>query len=304
MSNNEGKYNIKAVSKMLGIQPGTLRAWERRYQMVAPKRNESGHRLYTEEHVKILKWLISKLDQGFTISQAVSLLENNEQMEQASNEKVYDGDQVAELTDKLLDALLQYDEVKAHEMINQAFSLFTIDKVLIDILGSLLVRIGNMWEDGKITTAHEHFASAILRSRIGIILHSFPHNAYLPKVVAVCGPGEMHELGLLIFTLFLRRKGFEVIYLGASIAEEDVDEVIQIVKPRFFFMSCTMKQNVEGTLQLSERLAREYEDLYVGLGGFAIDTLPEEIKGKYHPHILGAHKEQWDEWIKNRMVNI
>src|SRR4051794_11736833 len=73
----EGKYNIKAVSKMLGIQSGTLRAWERRYQVVAPVRNESGHRLYTEHHVKTLKWLLSKTEQGFTISQAVSLLEQN-----------------------------------------------------------------------------------------------------------------------------------------------------------------------------------------------------------------------------------
>lgn len=65
MATEEGKYNIKAVSKMLGIQPGTLRAWERRYQIVAPKRNESGHRLYTEEHIKVLKWLIRKVDQVF-----------------------------------------------------------------------------------------------------------------------------------------------------------------------------------------------------------------------------------------------
>ena len=78
MADQEGKYNIKAASQMLGIQPGTLRAWERRYQMIAPVRNESGHRLYTEEHIKILKWLLKKVNQGFTISQAIALLDNSQ----------------------------------------------------------------------------------------------------------------------------------------------------------------------------------------------------------------------------------
>ena len=67
---NEGKYNIKAVSTMTGIQPGTLRAWERRYEILEPVRNEAGHRLYTDEHIRKLKWLSDKVQQGFTISQA------------------------------------------------------------------------------------------------------------------------------------------------------------------------------------------------------------------------------------------
>ncbi len=302
MATEEGKYNIKAVSKMLGIQAGTLRAWERRYQMVAPKRNESGHRLYTEEHVRVLRWLQDKVNKGFTISQAVTLLENNEVEEKEGLLLVQTGgDQSSAMADKLLQSLLAFDEKTAHEIINQAFSLFTVDKVMVDILGTLLVKIGDLWENSKITTAHEHFASSILRSRIGMILHSFPHNPMMPKAIAVCGPGEWHELGLLIYTLFLRRKGFEVIYLGASIAEKDIDEVIQIVKPKFIFFSCTMKENVSGTLQLTEKLIKNYNDIHIGLGGFAFDTISEKEKVKYHEHIIGTSRNEWESWLKNRM---
>ncbi|MGN7178436.1 MerR family transcriptional regulator [Paenibacillus sp. FSL R5-0490] len=301
MATEEGKYNIKAVSKMLGIQPGTLRAWERRYQIVAPKRNESGHRLYNEEHIKILKWLIRKVDQGFSISQAVSLLENKElNAEPLQMDK--EGDRSGALANELLEALLHFNESKAHDLINQAFSFYTIDKVLIDILGSLLVKIGHLWEEGKITSAHEHFASSILRSRIGMILHSFPHNGVLPKVVAVCGPGEAHELGLLIFTLFLRRRGFEVVYLGTSIADEDIDTVIEVVKPKFLFLSCTMKSNVPETLKLSERLTGTYGNIHVGIGGFGIDSLSNEEKMNYKQFIPGSSPQEWEEWIKERLL--
>ncbi len=67
MASLEGKYNIKAIATMLGIEPGTLRAWERRYRIVKPIRNQAGHRLYSDEHVAILRWLMDKVDKGFPL---------------------------------------------------------------------------------------------------------------------------------------------------------------------------------------------------------------------------------------------
>ncbi|MDR4936472.1 MerR family transcriptional regulator [Rossellomorea marisflavi] len=303
MSNDkrqEGKYNIKAVSTILGVQPGTLRAWERRYQIIAPIRNESGHRLYTEQHVSILRWLVQKVDQGFTISQAVSLLDKSELEDQELSPPVQK-DRTESISDDLLKALLSFDETKAHELINQSFSIYTIDKVVIDILGSLLVKIGDLWENGEITTAHEHFATSILRSRIGIIMHSFPHNGILPKVVAVCGPGEWHELGLLIFTLYVRRKGFEVIYLGSSIKENDIEVVLDEVQPKFLFFSCTMRENVDALLELVESLTNDRPGLEIGMGGFAIDHLSRNKKAEYADHIVGQQKSDWEAWLKSKL---
>lgn len=302
MSGQEGKYNIKAVSKMLGIQPGTLRAWERRYNMIAPVRNDSGHRLYTEEHIKILKWLINKVNKGFTISQAVNLLENSDLTNEESV-TISGGtpDHALDLTEELLEVLLSFDENHAHELLNKAFSLYSIDKVLIDILGTFLVKIGDLWENGKITSAHEHFASSFLRSRIGIILHTLPVNGLLPKVVSVCGPGEWHELGLLIFTLYLRRKGFEVIYLGTSIADGDIDIVLEEVKPRFLFYSCTLKENVAKTVDTVDELSKKYEKLIIGLEGTGFNKAPKEQLENYESLFVGDTKNQWDKWLKERL---
>ncbi|TXC93318.1 MerR family transcriptional regulator [Metabacillus litoralis] len=304
MSIQEGKYNIKAVSKMLGIQAGTLRAWERRYNMIAPVRNESGHRLYSENHIKILKWLIHKVNKGFTISQAVNLLETNPlSLNEQTDLKIKSAEQdhSLDLMDELLQSLLTFDENSAHELLNRAFSLYSVDKVVIEILGTLLVKIGDMWEIGKITSAHEHFASSFLRSRIGMILHTLPVDGLLPKVIAVCGPDETHELGLLIFTLFLRRKGFEVIYLGASIAEGDIDIVIEEVKPEFLFLSCTLVKNVKKTFELVDHLSSKYERLKIGLGGKGFSKISEETLFPYQAHILGGNKEQWGNWLKGKI---
>lgn len=304
MSIQEGKYNIKAVSKMLGIQAGTLRAWERRYNMIAPIRNDSGHRLYSENHIKILRWLINKVNKGFTISQAVNLLETNPMSFHEQTEvrvKEDEQDRSLDLMDELLNALLSFDESGAHELLNRAFSLYSVEKVVIEILGTLLVKIGDMWEVGRITSAHEHFASSFLRSRIGMILHTLPVDGLLPKVVAVCGPEETHELGLLIFTLFLRRKGFEVIYLGASIAEGDIDIVLDEVKPEFLFLSCTLVRNVKKTFELVDYLSNKYAQLNIGLGGKGFSKISNENLIRYQAYILGENKEQWGNWLKGKL---
>ncbi|WP_079509583.1 MerR family transcriptional regulator [Mesobacillus jeotgali] len=299
MGSSAGKYNIKAVSTMLGIQPGTLRAWERRYQMIAPVRNESGHRLYSEEHLKVLRWLISKVDQGFTISQAVSLLENSGHFrEQADSTKK---DKLNEIGEELLDALMEFNSSKAHELINYAFNLFTIDKTVIDLLGPILIKVGDLWEEGSITTAHEHFATSFLRSRIEGLSSSFPHSSFLPRAIAVCGPGERHELGLLMYTMFLRRKGFEVVFLGTSLAENDLEVVLDKIEPKFLFLSCTLEENRKATLDLMEILNRNYPNLHVGIGGIAIDSMPVEQRKNHQENIVGISRTEWEKWLKKRI---
>lgn len=300
---HEGKYNIKAISNMVGIQPGTLRAWERRYQILNPVRNESGHRLYTEEDLRKLKWLTEKVSGGFTISQAVSLLET-ESSTVGTFEEEGEVDSPQKIRDELLTMLLSFEEGKAQDLINHAFSLYSVEKVVIDILGSLLVTVGDMWEKGQITSAHEHYTTQLLKTRISMIFYSLPSNGLLPKAIAVCGPNETHEVGLLIFTLFLRRKGFEVIYLGSSIEDKDVELIVKEVDPTFLFMSCTMMENAEKTLNLTNQMIKKFPHLKVGLGGYVFDGLDSKRKGEAQPFILGNTKEEWNSWLTKKLAEI
>ncbi|MCD5323021.1 MULTISPECIES: MerR family transcriptional regulator [Pontibacillus] len=301
MSSTQGKYNIKAVSTMLGIQSGTLRAWERRYKMIRPTRNEAGHRLYTDEHIKVLKWLIDKVNRGFTISQAVSLLESNQSQQTTISEEntTTNESHVESVSDELLDALLRFNEREAQMKLDHAFSLFTPEKVAIDIVGPILVKIGDLWESNEISSVHEHFASNFLRSRLGMMLVSMPANHMQPKAVCVCGPNERHELGILIFSLYLKRQGYDVVYLGQSIAPGDVEVIVNELKPKYLFLSCTMKKNIPSTVHIADALKERYPDLEIGLGGFALDTLPHKDKEPVKPYIIGSTSTEWEEWLSN-----
>jgi MerR family transcriptional regulator, light-induced transcriptional regulator len=299
----EGKYNIKAVSKMLGIQAGTLRAWERRYSIVQPHRNEAGHRLYTDEQVYILKWLVNKVNQGFTISQAVDVAQNGELYKEAAPFAADNTDRAAEMGNLILAALLSFQEKKANDLLSQAFSMYNLEKVIIDILGTLLVRVGHLWEEQKITVAHEHFASSFLRNKIGQLIQWLPADPHLPKVIAGCGLEEEHELGLLMFTLFLRRKGFEVIYLGHGIPQKDFEVVIREVEPKMVFFSCTIVGSSTKTLQWVEGLKKQFPDIAFGVGGAAISSIPAELQAKYEQFLVGNAKVEWDDWISQKLKN-
>lgn len=71
----EALLPIREVAKITGINPITLRAWERRYSLIEPIRTDSGHRLYTYENIKTLKEVIRFTQQGVPISQIKALLE-------------------------------------------------------------------------------------------------------------------------------------------------------------------------------------------------------------------------------------
>lgn len=68
-------YSIGAVSKMLGVNPGTLRTWQDRYGVVVPERSEGGHRLYTRDQVQQLRFLIDQIAAGLTPADGHRVLE-------------------------------------------------------------------------------------------------------------------------------------------------------------------------------------------------------------------------------------
>lgn len=67
-------YRIKTVARLTGIPRNTLLAWERRYELVEPTRADNGYREYSDQDVATLTTVRRLLDEGYKISEAVSLV--------------------------------------------------------------------------------------------------------------------------------------------------------------------------------------------------------------------------------------
>ncbi|MHA2939660.1 MerR family transcriptional regulator [Vibrio sp. RC27] len=75
----EAVYAIREVSELTGVKPVTLRAWQRRYNLIQPQRTDKGHRLYSQQDVDKVNEIQRWLAKGVSIGRVVSLLELNEE---------------------------------------------------------------------------------------------------------------------------------------------------------------------------------------------------------------------------------
>ena len=65
-----GWFPIRTVSSLTGVKPVTLRAWERRYQLLTPRRTDKGHRLYSRDDIDRITRLQTLLEQGIPVREA------------------------------------------------------------------------------------------------------------------------------------------------------------------------------------------------------------------------------------------
>jgi len=70
-----GWLPIREVTRLTGVNPVTLRAWERRYGLIVPRRTPKGHRLYDEAHVERIRRVLAWLDRGVAVGQVRALLD-------------------------------------------------------------------------------------------------------------------------------------------------------------------------------------------------------------------------------------
>ena len=71
--NSPNEFEIGAVSRITGISQHRLRMWERRYNMVTPRRNKSNRRYYSGQDVRKILLIKSLLDAGNSIGSIASL---------------------------------------------------------------------------------------------------------------------------------------------------------------------------------------------------------------------------------------
>lgn len=236
--------NLKAVLQETGIAADTLRAWERRYGLPLPQRTAGGHRLYSQYDLETIKWLLVRQAEGLSISRAVDLWNEHH----ASGTDPLAGVTSSNLTSPVtspvtntsntnLDSLraqwisscLDYNEVIAEQTLNQAFGMFPVESVCVEVLQKGMVEIGELWYQNKASVQQEHFASGLAMRRLHALLSASPAPSRPQTILVGCPPGEWHSFTPLLVSLFLRRRGLNVIYLGANVPTERFAETIAVV---------------------------------------------------------------------------
>ena len=296
-------YNIKAVEQSTGISASTLRAWERRYPISRPQRSDSGYRLYSERDIAVIRWLKAQVDAGMAISQAVVWLDNLtattdplEQVTLPANSEIvtiptlptthhFLRRDYAVLQQELLHALISFNEDMTERVLAEAFALYPMELVGENLIAPVLVEIGERWYQGKLTVTREHYATTLLQQRLAAILRTAPQPNKKHLIWVACAPGEEHEIGALLLTIYLRRAGCQTQFLGKNIKASDLINDINHYQPAMILLSATTYDTAIHVQILTRDLAKVAPVRpIIGYGGRIFQQQPElrkETAGVY-----------------------
>jgi methanogenic corrinoid protein MtbC1 len=255
-------FNTKAVVQETGVSAATLRAWERRYGVPEPDRTGSNYRLYSEREIALIRWLKDRVDAGLSISQAVELYRRMEDGESVKTtlptmNRVGGNHNIPSFMEsrkRLITAFINFDERDAEKILNELFALYTIEDVLSEVMQPAMVTIGDMWHNGEVGIPTEHFASAYVERKIMALINAQPANHDAPLIVTGCAPHEQHELGILLVSLFLRRTGLRVLYLGQNVPLVDLQAALETLRPAMLALSASSDESAAELVQIAEML--------------------------------------------------
>ena len=132
----EELFPIREVSRLTGVNPVTLRAWERRYGLIQPTRTESGHRLYSQANIEAIRSILAWLERGVAVSKVGKILQRNElaQINAAPISQEVASGEWGEWQQQIRRALSDFDQVRLEQVYGQVFSSYPLAVVFQDVL--------------------------------------------------------------------------------------------------------------------------------------------------------------------------
>jgi len=297
-------YNIKQAAARAGVSVPVLRAWERRYGIIAPERTPSGYRRFDDATVARVRTMRGLVDQGWSPSAAAAaILDGSVPVDgggpsaasptgpTAAGTAARNGpdaalgtgsggtsqlDVATELADRLVGAARDMDAVGVDAVLDDLFSRGSFERVVVDLLFPALHRLGDAWAAGEVSVAGEHLASNAVLRRLGLALDAAgSHAASGERIVVGLPPGGRHELGALAFAIAARRAGFSVAYLGPDLPV--ADWVTAAAGARAAVIGVVSARDRRAALEVARELRAADPELVVAFGGRAAPEEPSVV---------------------------
>ncbi|GGL37392.1 HTH-type transcriptional repressor CarH [Phycicoccus endophyticus] len=236
---------IGELAGRVGVSTHVLRAWESRYGLLTPVRSPGGYRLYGSDDERRVREVVSLRDQGVSAMEACRQVLAAERAGDAATGGEGDGAHAAResrrdtdpmrtdppvLVAQLLDAVTALDEDRAHAVLDTAFLDRSVESAIVEVVVPFFARVGEMWELGRIGVAQEHFASSLVRRRLGALSLTWGIGTG-PVAVLACPPGEFHDIILLSFGVLLGRAGWRIRYLGPDTPIASLSSAADLIEP-------------------------------------------------------------------------
>ena len=227
---SDSHHAIKVVARRTGLTAHVIRIWEKRYAAVEPERTGTNRRLYSDAQIERLSLLRDITRGGHSIGN-VAKLPTDKLRKLAAESVAVNGRATLSLShteatpdflDESIAAVKALDSRALENALKRGATELGALGLLQGVIAPLAQTIGELWRDGSITAAHEHFASAVIRIFLGHAARPFGGMDNAPVLVVATPAGQIHELGALLVGAAAANIGWHVTYLGASLPAAEI----------------------------------------------------------------------------------
>jgi len=299
-------HRIHRVAKLTGLSKDVIRVWERRYGLVKPSRSSNRYREYSDEEVALLRFVRAQMEQGATIGGLAAeghdaLVARMRVTTPASPEEQKPHDR---LLDDLIGSLDPLDKAAFERKLNGAVAVIPFEEALQRILLPLQQRIGELWHEGRVNIAVEHYVTKVVQQKLFSVMNQLPVNEFGPRILIACPQGETHEIGAQAVAYIAATKGCHVYYLGPNLPTSELIDFCERITPDLVLLSLTeARSNGAAMQQLKdlERLASRWPVAVGGQGARAIGHLLRETKIELLDDLTALHSRLM-KLASNRML--
>jgi MerR family transcriptional regulator, light-induced transcriptional regulator len=221
-------YPIGAVSQLTGLPLDTLRAWERRYRVVKPRRSARG-RVYTQRQVQRLMLLSKAVASGHAIGRVANvgdpglrhLLDNATFVRHA--ESLAHKQTEEDLLAPVLRAIERFDYGLADRELNRLTAAIASPRNVVFLVALPLMRsIGERWHQGKCSIAQEHMLTSLLTALLCSLIRVYTPSNPPARILFATLRNEHHGFSNLAAAMLTAAGGLGVIHLGTDLPREDI----------------------------------------------------------------------------------
>ncbi|KQQ60693.1 MerR family transcriptional regulator [Pseudomonas sp. Leaf129] len=224
-------YPIREVARLTGINPVTLRAWERRYGLVQPTRTESGHRLYSLADIEEVRSILGWIERGVAVSKVGKILARTQQTESPPHSAGDEQGEWQQWQERVRQCVREFAEPRLDQVYGQVFSSYPLavafEQVLMPVWQELLVHQGHFGQASEWI-----FLDTFLRARTLQRLRLTADQGQDSRVVLVAIPDHCRELELQVTGLLLGGPQVDVQLLGLGQPLEELSLVCEKLAPQ------------------------------------------------------------------------
>ncbi len=241
LNNIKQDFSIKDLENISGIKAHTIRIWEKRYNLLTPKRSETNIRYYTPEDLTKLLNIVLLNNNNYKVSKIAAM--SDEEIILQSRELAFKTAINDEAINSFKVSMFQFDKVLFNNTYSTLLHKKTFRDIFKDVFIPFLEHIGLLWHTETLLPAHEHFISNLIAQKIQINTEKLQFNIINTNktFVLFLPENEIHELGLLYLNYELVLRGFHTIYLGQSLPLNNLDYFLKGEREICFIAALTIQ---------------------------------------------------------------